>query len=77
MPQLRSALTSRIIVEQAKGFLRESLDVSVQEAFSLLRAYARDHGHHLTDVAHQLMTDRDSRPMLVGALAESLAAPPH
>ena len=30
MPQLRSALTSRILVEQAKGFLRESLDVSVE-----------------------------------------------
>lgn len=76
MPQLRSALTSRVIVEQAKGFLRGSLDVSVQEAFSLMRAYAREHGQHLTDVAHQLMTDRDARPMLVGGLAELLAAPP-
>jgi ANTAR domain/GAF domain len=76
MPQLRSALTSRVIVEQAKGFLRGSLDVSVEEAFSLLRAYSRDHGQHLTDVAHQLMTDRHARPMLVGELAELLAAPP-
>lgn len=77
MPQLRSALTSRVIVEQAKGFLRESLDVSVEEAFSLLRAYARDHGEHLTDIAHQLMTDPNSRPALVGRLAELLASPPH
>ena len=37
MPQLRSALTSRVVVEQAKGFLREILDVSVEEAFTLLR----------------------------------------
>ena len=33
IPQLRSALTSRIVVEQAKGFLRERLDMSVDEAF--------------------------------------------
>ena len=77
MPQLRSALTSHVIVEQAKGFLRGSLDVSVEEAFSLLRTYARDRGQHLTDVAHQLMSDRDSRSTLVGDLAEMLAAPPH
>ena len=70
MPQLRSALTSRVIVEQAKGFLREMLGVSVEEAFTLLRTYARDSGEHLTDVARRLMTDRYSRPMLVAALAE-------
>ena len=34
MPQLRSALASRVIVEQAKGFLRETLDVSVEDAFT-------------------------------------------
>jgi hypothetical protein len=70
MPQLRSALTSRVIVEQAKGFLREMLGVSVEEAFNLLRIYARENGEHLTDVARRLMTDRYSRPMLVAALAE-------
>jgi GAF domain-containing protein len=76
MPQLRSALTSRVIVEQAKGFLREMLDVSVAEAFNLLRTYARAHGEHLTDVARKLMTDRYSRPMLVAELAELAGAPP-
>jgi transcriptional regulator with GAF, ATPase, and Fis domain len=76
MPQLRSALTSRVIVEQAKGFLRGVLDVSVEEAFRLLRSYARARGEHLTDIAHRLMADRQSRPMLVAELAELLAAPP-
>jgi hypothetical protein len=74
MPQLRSALTSRILVEQAKGFLRESLDVSVEQAFQLLRGYARTHGEHLTDVARRLMTDRPSRPALVAAIAEFASA---
>jgi hypothetical protein len=77
MPQLRSALTSRVIVEQAKGFLRERLDVSVEEAFNLLRTYARVHGEHLTDVSRRLIADRFSRRMLVAELAELVAAPPH
>ena len=76
MPQLRSALTSRVIVEQAKGLLHETLDVSVEQAFNLLRTYARVNGKHLTDVARRLVTDRYSRPMLVGELAELAAAPP-
>ncbi|CQD12018.1 ANTAR/GAF domain-containing protein [Mycobacterium lentiflavum] len=76
MPQLRSALTSRVIVEQAKGFLRERLDVSVEEAFNLLRTYARANGEHLTDVSRRLIADRFSRLLLVSELAEFLAAPP-
>jgi hypothetical protein len=75
VPRLRSALTSRVIIEQAKGFLREMLGVSVEEAFNLLRTYARDSGEHLTDVARKLMTDRYSRPMLVAALAELAEGP--
>ena len=77
MPQLRSALTSRIVVEQAKGLLREMLDVPGEEAVNLLRPYARTHGEHLTDVARRLISDRFSRPMLVGELAELASAPPH
>jgi hypothetical protein len=69
-PQLRSALTHRIVVEQAKGFLRERLDISVDEAFSLLRRYARIHGDHLTDVARQLLTEPSSRSGLVERMSE-------
>ena len=46
MPQLRAALASRVIVEQAKGILRETLDVSVEDAFTVLRSYARANGEH-------------------------------
>jgi GAF domain-containing protein len=76
MPQLRSALTGRILVEQAKGFLRESLDISVEQAFQLLRRYARTNGDHLTDVARRLMTDRQARPALLEAISEFASAPP-
>lgn len=75
MPQLRAALASRVIVEQAKGLLRETLNVSIEEAFTLLRSYARTNGEHLTEVARRLMTDRLARPVLVSSIAE-FATPP-
>ena len=75
-PQLRAALISRVIVEQAKGFLRETLDISVEDAFRLLRTYARTHNDHLTEVARRLMTDRQSRPALLAAMSEMATAPP-
>lgn len=70
LPHLRRAISSRVVVEQAKGFLRERLDVSVAEAFDLLRRYARSSGSHLTDIARHLMSTPDSRPGIVTALGE-------
>ena len=37
LPHLHSALASRVVVEQAKGFQRERLNISVADAFGLLR----------------------------------------
>jgi hypothetical protein len=70
IPQLRAALTHRIVVEQAKGFLREYFEISVDEAFSLLRRYARTHGDHLTDVARRLMSDPGARPALLHKMTQ-------
>jgi hypothetical protein len=70
IPQLRAAMTHRIVVDQAKGFLREHFDISVDEAFSLLRRYARAHGDHLTDVARRLMADPGARPALLQKLTQ-------
>jgi AmiR/NasT family two-component response regulator len=70
IPQLRSALTNRIVVEQAKGFLRHRLDIPVDDAFSLLRRYARTHGEHLTDVARQVMSDPGARPALIRKMSQ-------
>lgn len=74
LPQLRTALSSRVTIEQAKGFLRERLNVSLDEAFTLMRTYARNNDEHLSDVARRLITERHSRPSLLAALIE-LAAP--
>ncbi len=70
MPRLRSAIAGRVTIEQAKGLLREMLGVSVEDAFTYMRSYARAKGEHLTDVARRLMTDRHTRPVLVAAIAD-------
>jgi hypothetical protein len=50
--QLSAALTSRVVIEQAKGVVAARAGVDLAEAFSRLRAYARDSNLRLTDVAH-------------------------
>ncbi|MDT5227481.1 MAG: hypothetical protein QOH94_1274 [Mycobacterium sp.] len=70
IPPLRSALANRVVVEQAKGFLRERLNISVADAFSLLRRYAHTNGEHLTEVARQLMSNRGARPALVQGMTQ-------
>ncbi len=49
--QLSEALTSRIVIEQAKGVIAERAGTSLAEAFSRLRADARNRNHPLTQVA--------------------------
>ena len=70
LPQLRVALASRVVLEQATGLLRELLDVSVEDAFTLMRSYARANGEHLTEVARRLMADRKARKALVSEISE-------
>jgi GAF domain-containing protein len=49
--QLSAALTSRVVIEQAKGVISERAGVDLAEAFSRLRLYARNKNLRLTDVA--------------------------
>ncbi len=49
--QLSAALRSRVVIEQAKGVLSERTGTGLAEAFSRMRAYARNHNLRLTDVA--------------------------
>jgi GAF domain-containing protein len=53
--QLRTALGSRIAIEQAKGVIAEREDVDMAEAFALLRGYARSNGRLLTEVAQEII----------------------
>ena len=56
--QLSGALTSRVVIEQAKGVISERAGVDLSEAFSRLRAHARNNNQRLTDVAHAAIDGR-------------------
>ena len=56
--QLQTALTSRIVLEQAKGVLAQRGSLPMEEAFSVLRRYARDHNLRLTAVAEAVVARR-------------------
>jgi hypothetical protein len=49
--QLQAALHSRVMIEQAKGVLAERHHVTPDEAFLILRRYARNHNRPLTPLA--------------------------
>lgn len=55
--QLQGALNSRIVIEQAKGALSRHRGVDVDEAFVLLRAYARKHRLRLVDVSRAVLSE--------------------
>ena len=56
--QLQTALTSRVVVEQAKGVLAQHHGLTMDAAFDQLRRYARAHSLRLANVARQLTTRR-------------------
>ncbi|WP_200829934.1 GAF and ANTAR domain-containing protein [Microbacterium sp. SLBN-154] len=53
--QLQTALSSRVIIEQAKGVVSFTSGVPIDDAFHLIRTYARNHGLPLSDVAARLV----------------------
>lgn len=61
--QLQRALNSRIVIEQAKGVISQTNNVTTDEAFRLMRQYARSQGLLLSLVAERIV----SRDLLIGA----------
>jgi transcriptional regulator with GAF, ATPase, and Fis domain len=49
--QLQRALSSRIVIEQAKGVLAEHAKLTMDLAFAALRKHARDHNLKLSELA--------------------------
>ncbi|HEX4255312.1 MAG TPA: ANTAR domain-containing protein, partial [Streptosporangiaceae bacterium] len=60
--QLQVALNSRIVIEQAKGVLAERLQLSIGDAFTTLRRFARVNNLKLAEVAAAVAAGELSLP---------------
>lgn len=56
--QLQRALDSRVVIEQAKGFVAQTHQIEMDAAFTLLRQYARAHQMPLAEVASAVVQRR-------------------
>ncbi len=56
--QLQRALDSRVVIEQAKGYLAQSQGVDMDTAFQRMRAHARSTRARLSVVAAEIITGR-------------------
>lgn len=65
--QLQHALNSRVVVEQAKGFVAEQLKIDVGDAFEILRGYSRRRGARLGDVVADVVAGRLPAERLIAA----------
>ena len=54
--QLQDALTSRIAIEQAKGFVAAKYRMSPETAYLAMRRHSRDHNMPIGDVARGIIT---------------------
>jgi AmiR/NasT family two-component response regulator len=64
-----------VVVEQARGFLREILDISVDDAYDLLRRYAQANDEELTTrVSRRLITAPNSRPAILATIRQIQAS---
>ena len=66
--QLEGALESRVVIEQAKGFIAEHNQVSVDTAFDMLREYARSHHRLLRQTCDDIIAGTlDAGALMVSA----------
>lgn len=62
--QLQLALSSRVVLEQAKGVVAYVGELDMSQAFSALRRYARNHNERLTAVAEAIVNRTLAAPQL-------------
>lgn len=61
--QLQAALTSRLVIEQAKGILAERTGRDLAAAFGALRSHARRHQRRLSDIAGDVVAGHLDLPL--------------
>ncbi|GLZ79666.1 transcriptional regulator [Actinorhabdospora filicis] len=59
--QLRHALDSRVVIEQAKGVLAERTGLDMHECFELLRSAARNRNRRVADLARAIVDSTETR----------------
>ena len=64
--QLQGALKSRVLIEQAKGMVAEHNHVSIDDAFKLLRGYARTNNRLLRQTANDIIDGTLTADTLTG-----------
>jgi len=62
--QLQAALNSRVTIEQAKGKLAERAGIDMDQAFEILRSYARARNRRLSELAMAFVTGSEDLPAL-------------
>ena len=63
--QLQHALTSRIVVEQAKGMLAERYSLTPEDAYELIRLAARSNGLKVHAVSHSVLEAPRQTPAVI------------
>lgn len=74
--QLKTALDTRVLLEQAKGLLAAHGDLDMDQAFRVLRRYARDHNLSLGAVAAALVRRETRAADLLRHVSAKGALPP-
>jgi ANTAR domain len=76
--QLREALASRIVIEQAKGVLVERLDLPPDEVFDLIRSASRRAGMKVRDLCAEILKSRVMPELIEQQIAHLRSGPrPH
>jgi len=73
--QLRQALASRIVIEQAKGVLAERFRIDPETAFEVLRGAARSHRVRIHDLAAAVTTAPTTPEEIKRFLAQKQPSP--
>lgn len=73
--QLQTALSSRVVIEQAKGVLAHHGRLSMPDAFAGLRRYSRDHNLRLADTAKAVVSRRLPPDQIIAAASTQDASP--
>ena len=64
--QLQRALDTRVVIEQAKGFVSQFSQVTMDEAFKRIRGYSRSNNLLLRDVASDIVAKKLDPRVVVG-----------